>query len=199
MNIIYILNSLDVTLNSFLNDVGILAPIFSTILIYLESIFAFLPLVVFITINTMSLGPVFGVLLSWIFTSLGSFTVGFLVRKGFSKLFDKNLRRKKKIRNFMKMVENLSFKNLVLIIAIPFMPSFLINVCVGLSRIDLKKYIYALFVGKLFVVSFWAYVGTNLVYNLTNPIGLIKIVLLVGFTYLLTNVVSKKLNIDKKV
>lgn len=196
MNIISSLQSIDMSLNNLLVDIGFIAPIISTILIYLESLFAFLPLVVFITINTKTLGFVLGVLVSWIFTTLGGFTVSFLCRKGFSKFFNKNLRKKKKIRNFMKMIEGLSFQKMVLIISIPLMPSFLINVCSGLSKIELKKYFYALAIGKIFIVTFWSYVGNNVIECLTDPAKIVKVILLMLFTFVLTKIVSKKLNIE---
>lgn len=196
MDIVSSLQSIDMSLNNLLIDVGVIAPILSTILIYLESLFAFLPLVVFITINTRTLGFVLGVIVSWIFTTLGGFTVGWLCRKGFSKFFNKNLRRKKKIRNFMKMIEGLSFQQMVLIISIPLMPSFLINICAGLSKIKLKKYFYSLAIGKIFIVCFWAYVGNNVIACLTDPSKIVKVGLLMLFTFVLTKVVSKKLNME---
>lgn len=196
MNIVNSLQSIDLSLNNLLNDLGYLAPLISSVLIYLESLFAFLPLVVFITINTKTLGPILGVIISWILTTLGGFTVGWLCRKGFSKFFNKNLRKKKKIREFMKMIEGLSFNKMVLIIAIPFMPSFLINVCAGLSKIKLKKYFYALAVGKVFIVCFWAYIGTNILECLTNPIQIVKVIALMLLTFALTKIVSTKLNIE---
>ena len=47
---------------------------------------------------------------------------------------------------------NIDFNTLVVIIAIPFTPAFLVNIAAGLSNIPIKKYIFALLIGKPFMI-----------------------------------------------
>lgn len=192
------LNDMNDVLSEFLNNVGIWAPFFSTILIVLEGILAFLPLFVFITINILTLGPILGGIVSWIFTILGSFLAFYLCRRGLSALFQKKIENRKKISRFMNIVNHLKFNQLVLIIAIPFAPSFFINLGAGLSKIAIKKYLYALMIGKSIVVIFWGFLGYNLVDCLTNPLALIRVgVLLVG-AYVVAQFVNKRFDLDKR-
>ena len=198
MEVLEQLNSMNTWLNDFLLDAGVLAPIFSTILVFLEGILAFLPLFVFITVNILTLGSVLGCLVSWIFTTLGCFTTFYLVRKGLSKLFDKTIQKRKNFKRLMESISNLRFNQLVLITAIPFTPSFFINLGAGLSRIPAKKYLYALIVGKIFVVIFWGYIGANIIECLTNPVALIKVIAMVVVAYIVGRIVNKKFNLDER-
>lgn len=197
VEIINWLKNFSTILNDFLMGLGIWAPIFSSILIVLEGIFAFLPLVVFVTINMLTLGALLGGVISWILTTIGGFLTFYLCRIGLSNFFQKKI-SKGKISKFMKKVDNLKFKQLVLIIAIPFAPSFFINVGAGLSKISIKKYFYALLIGKIFVILFLGYIGCNIVECLTNPLVLIKVVILVVVAYVVAQIVNKKFDLDER-
>ena len=188
------LNNFDQILNDFLLSLGILAPILSSILIVLEGTLAFLPLFVFITINVLTLGPVLGIITSWILTTLGSLICFLIFKNGIAKWLFKKLKNKGK--GFTRAINKLKFSQLVLFIAIPFIPSFFVNMGAGLSKIPVKKYLYALLIGKMMIVIFWAYVGSNLVDCLTNPVSLIKIVLMVAIAYIVAVIVNKKFNLD---
>lgn len=198
MELLETLNNLNEMLKNFLDSAGVWAPIFSSILIVLEGTFAFLPLVVFVTLNVLTMGPIFGSIISWILTAIGSFIAFYLCRKGLNSSFRKKLKEKGKLKKFMKLIDNLKFKQLVLIIAIPFAPSFFINVAAGLSNIPVKKYFYALLIGKIFVIIFLAYIGCNIVECLTNPLMFIKVLLLIIGAYLLAQIINKKFDLDGK-
>lgn len=192
------MSELSAIINDFLLGLGIWAPIFSSVLIVLEGILAFLPLFVFITVNILVLGPLFGGAIAWVCTTIGGFLTFYLCRKGFHDFFQNKIKDKKKISKFNKIVDNLSFVKLVLFVAIPFMPSFFINVASGLSNIPIKKYLYALILGKAFIVVFWGYIGTNFIECLTNPIEFIKVAVLMLVAYLLAKFVNKKFDLDSR-
>lgn len=198
MELIETLNNLNEMLKNFLDSAGVWAPILSSLLIILEGTFAFLPLVVFVTLNVLTMGPFFGSVISWFLTTIGSFIAFYLCRKGFSSFFQKKLKEKGKLKKFMNLIDNLKFKQLVLIIAIPFAPSFFINVAAGLSNISVKKYFYSLLIGKIFVIIFLAYIGSNIVECLRNPAMFIKVILLILGAYGLAQIVNKKFDLDGK-
>lgn len=196
MELFELINNLSLKLNEVLLNAGMWAPLISSLLIIAEGILAFLPLVVFVTINILSLGYIVGEFVSWIFTIAGSFLAFLLFRKGFSSFFQKKIENSKKLEKFMDSIDNLKFRQLVLIIAIPFAPSFFINLGAGLSTISIKKYFYALLIGKVFVIIFLGYIGSSILECFTNPIILIKVVLLILLAYLLAQVVNKKFDLD---
>lgn len=198
MEILDFFNNLNNILNDFLLNLGIFAPILSTILIVLEGVLAFLPLVVFVTINILTLGSVLGSAISWIATVIGSFITFLLCRKGFSQIFRKFINSKEGIKHFMEKIDKLKFNQLVVIMSIPFAPSFFINVGAGLSKIPAKKYLYALLVGRLFSIIYLGYLGVNLVDALKNPIIIIKVLLLTLAAYILGKIINKRFDIDER-
>lgn len=197
MEILDFFNNLNEQLNTFLLNAGAWAPFMSSIFVVLEGTLAFLPLFVFITINIISTGPIVGSLLSWICTIAGSFLAFFLCRVGLSPLFQRFLNNTKHLNKFMHMIDHMSFSKLVLIISIPLTPSFFVNLAAGLSKIPKKKYLYALLLGKTCIVLFWGVLGTSLVDCLTNPIKLIKVVIMIVGCNLIGKFINKKFNIDE--
>lgn len=192
------LKNLEQILETFLISAGVLAPIFSTLLIFLEGTLAFLPLFVFITVNVLTLGAVAGSIVSWIATTFGSYICFKLARNGFSSKFTNIIEKKPNVKKFMKKISKLTFSQLVLIIAIPFTPSFFVNVGVGLSKMPKQKFLDALILGKVVVVLFWGYIGTSLLESIKNPIILVKVIVLVLIAYLLGTIINKNFNLDGK-
>ena len=121
-----------------------------------------------------------------------------LSRKLLNNFFQKRSKKKKYLKKIMNTVSNLSFSQLALIIAIPFAPSFFINLGAGVSKIPKLKYIYALLVGKIFIVLFWGYVGTNLIECLKNPILIIKVLIMLLIAYIISKFINRKFNIDER-
>lgn len=193
-------------LMEFLNGLGMWAPFFSCILVFLEGILAFLPLFVFVTVNILSLSSIFGtfigtilgIILSWVFSVLGCFTMFLGTRKLFGTGFRNKIENKPKVTKFMNIVDKLTYSQLVLITSIPFSPSFFINLGGGLSTINIKKYFCALLIGKFAEMIFLGYVGVSLVECLTQPLALIKVIVIMIVGYGVSVVVNKKFNLDER-
>lgn len=169
------------------------------LLIVLESIIPALPLSVFIGLNIITFGKILGYVISYFGTIVGcmlSFiTFRYILKNYLYKIFKEKTRIK--IEDLMKKMTNIDFNTLVVIIAIPFTPAFLVNIAAGLSNIPIKKYIFALLIGKLFMIYFWGYIGANLLESLKNPIILVKIIVIVLLAYLISKVVEKIINVEK--
>ena len=95
----------------------------------------------------------------------------------------------------MTSVENMSFRKLVVLIAIPFTPAFLVNISAGISRMDTKKFFWAIVIGKISLVYFWGYIGVSLIDSIRNPMILIKVVIMLIIMYLISFVFSKRTNV----
>lgn len=169
------------------------------LLIVLESVIPALPLSVFIGLNIITFGKILGYVISYFGTIVGcmlSFiTFRYILKNYLYKIFKEKTRIK--IENLMKKMTNIDFNTLVVIIAIPFTPAFLVNIAAGLSNIPIKKYIFALLIGKPFMIYFWGYIGANLLESLKNPIILVKIVVIILLAYLISKVVEKIINVEK--
>lgn len=190
-----ILNTINDFINSMIAYLGVAGPIMGCILIILESILPILPLCVFITLNCMTFGYVAGYIISWIFTCLGCLLSFTIIEKGFKNWFDRKIRSMKGANKIMKVVEKCNVSELAMIVAVPFTPAFLVNIAAGLSKMDVKKFMAGICIGKLFMVYFWAFIGTNLIQSLTNPIIIVKVIFMLIIAYVLSKIVTKKFNL----
>lgn len=175
------------------NSFGILI---DCLLIIAESIIPPLPLGLFVTILFVNYGILIGFIISWIFTIIGCIISFYLFQTIFKGIVDKYIRRNNLANKFITLFDNIKFTDLVLIIAIPFTPAFLVNIAAGISKINIKKYLPALLIGKISLVLFWGLVGTNIIDSFKNPISILKVLILVIITYIISKIVNKKFNIN---
>lgn len=185
----FVTNSTDILLG--------LGPIAGIIMIMIESMIPVLPLAVFITLNMVSFGSLFGFLISWLSTIAGCMISFTLFRHFFSDKLYRFIKRKEqdKFASIMKSISNINFSNLVILIAIPFSPAFLINIAGGLSKIKIEKFFLAIIIGKIIMVYFWGYIGTTLLESLTDITVLFKIAILLVIAFILSKIVEKKLKV----
>lgn len=195
---INILHTVDTFITTILSNMGVFAPILACLLIIVESIFPVLPLAVFITINFYYMGSLIGFIVSWVLTCIGCYISYKLCRKVLKVHFDNMLDKKehKKLKKLMKVINNLKFEQLAVIIAIPFTPAFLVNIAAGLSNMNGKKFISAIIIGKIFLVYFWGFVGTSLIESLEEPLVLLKILVLIIIAFAISRIVNKKYHIE---
>lgn len=172
-------------------------PIAGIVMIMLESMIPILPLAVFITLNMVSFGSIFGFFISWLSTIVGCMISFTLFRHFFSDKLYRFIKKKEqdKFASIMKAISNISFSNLVILISIPFSPAFLINIAAGLSKIKVEKFFLAVMIGKLVMVYFWGYIGTTLLESLTDINVLFKIAILLVLAFVLSKIVEKKLKV----
>ena len=188
------LKNIDIWLTNFLLSIGLWGYLLSRILIILESFIPILPLFVFVTLLFYKFGVILGFIISYICTIIGC-VMSYKIFNGKLRLkFDKFLVKKNndKLNKIKNSIKNIKFVNLCLIIALPFTPSFIVNVAAGLSDMNRRKYIIALLVGKAFLVIFWGFVGTSLINSFRNPLNLLYILLLLVGCFVVSKLVSKK-------
>ena len=168
------------------------------LLVFIECFIPALPLSLFVALNVNAFGLFLGVLISWIATCCGSFLCYLLFSFFEEKFFRKFLNKKliQKIRNGMDKFLNITFSQLVLIITLPFTPSFFINILCGLSGVRRDKFCLALIIGKMFTVIFWGYIGKSFIQSLTDIFSLIYIIIALGIAYVLSKIVSRRMNIE---
>ena len=180
----------------FIQNSGLIGVFIACGLIFVESIIPILPLGFFITINFLVLGKFWGFILSWIFTVLGCIMSYFIFRNGFGNKFEMLTSNKKLLDRYRKLFKNISTGKLLMIIAMPFTPAFSVNIVAGLVKMDFKKYLTALLIGKVVMVYFWGYIGVSLIESLKNPIILIKIVIMMLCAYIVYIILKKVLKLD---
>lgn len=180
---------------SFIEYNGVIGAFIGCFLIVIESMLPVLPLVAFITINFLVFGNLLGFVLSWIFTIIGCLLSYFIFKKGFGNKFERLTNDKETLKKYKHLFKNITLGQLVLILALPFTPAFMVNIAAGLVKMDFKKYFVALLIGKISLIYFWGYVGTSFIESFKNPIILIKILLLLLISYIITVIINKVLKI----
>ena len=169
--------------------------IFGILIVLLESFIPVLPLGVFVALNVGAYGSFIGILISWLATSLGCYLAFLLFRLLSIKYFNKHI-KKQKLEKIISKIKSISFSNLVVLIALPFTPSFLINIACGVVNMSKKKFIAAILLGKIFSILFWGYIGKSLLESITDIKVIILVSILVAIAYFISKIISKKLEIE---
>lgn len=179
----------------FISDGGIL---FGFFIVFIECLIPVLPLSVFVALNVNAFGLLQGIIISWIATCMGSYLCYILCYKIGNKLKDKVIKRKllEQVNSKVKSFKNISFTKLVLVITVPFTPSFLINIVCGYARVKRKKYLAALLIGKVFSMIFWGYIGKTLIESLTDVKALIYVAITLILAFIISKLVNKLLDVE---
>ena len=93
----------------------------------------------------------------------------------------------------MKTIE---FSNLVVLIALPFTPAFLINIACGVINMSKRKFITAILIGKIFMVIFWGCIGKSLLESITDIKTIMIVSVFIIIAYIISKIVSKKMKIE---
>jgi len=188
----------EIILNNFLTSIGPLGYVLSCLLLFLEAIIPVLPATIFITLLIYKFGPIIGFVISYICSVGGSVVVYNIFKGKLSIKFNNYIERKNKdkLKRIVERLKKIKFVNLCLIIALPFTPQFLVHISSGLIGIDKKKYLFALLIGKIFLIIFWGFIGTSVINSLKNPLNLLYAGLLLVLCYILSKIVSRKEGIE---
>ena len=168
-------------------------------LILLESIIPALPLGVFIGMNMLAFGNVTGFFLSYFSTIIGcmiSFSVfKYVVKDLVLRIL--NNKTIEKVEVYMEKIKKLDFNCLVILIALPITPASLINMAAGLAKMDSKKYLLALLIGKLAIVYFWGYIGSSILKDIKNPQVILKMIILVLIPYIISKIIEQIIKVEE--
>ena len=177
----------------WLQQYGLLSGMF---IIVLESMIPILPLGLFVAFNFGAFGVVVGFIVSYVATVLGCLIAYFLSDKLFGVYVKKQSAEHRKIEKIVNKFKKIKFANLVLLIALPFSPAFLINISAGVVKMNVKKFFSALLIGKISIIYFWGLVGKSFIDSVGDYKTILIIILSLGFSYLLSKLVSKKMKLE---
>ena len=192
------LANLDTMVKALLESLGVFGPILGSLLIIVESMIPILPLSLFITLNFLAFGNLIGFVSSYILTVIGCNLSFYLCKRVLSNRIEYLTKRydKNKLLRLTKRFSNIKFINLVMLMAFPFTPAFMVNILSGVTGMEHKKFFIASICGKPFMVFLWGYIGVTLVQSLTEPIYFVKILVLMIVAYVLSKIINKKVGLD---
>ena len=195
MNNLDLINTIVEYSTEVISNGGIL---FGMLLIMIESFIPVLPLSVFIALNTHTFGLLPGIVMSWVSTCIGCYISYLIFYYVSNNIIYKYLSKKtrNKIDKAVDKFQNISLANLTVRITLPFTPAFLINILAGVSGMSKKKYIVAVVIGKIFMVSFWGYIGKSFVESMTDISAIIVMSIMIIIAYALSKLIGKNANIE---
>lgn len=193
------MGDIELIINQVVNYMVSLGPIGGFLLIVFESFLPPLPLGVMVGLNMLSFGHVFGFILSYIATITGCmlsfFVFRYLLKDRYVKWFSE--KNQIKIKKWMEKLSNIKLETLAVLFAIPLTPAFFVNIAGGLSDIPWKKYLVALLIGKPAMLLFYGYIAVSVVDSLKDPVNIIRVVLLVTITYVVSRVIENIVKVEK--
>lgn len=193
MDTVYeIINGLQDIVNNYSLLLGLLI---SFIIIFIESIIPILPSGIFIALIIVLFGKLLGLSICYIGTILGCITSYFIFKKLLSKWLNKKYKDNEKMNKLIHSISNIELSKLTVLLAFPFTPAFPINIAAGLVQMDFKKFFISCLISKAATVYFWGFVGTSFKNSMTDPTALIKIIILLVITFVVSKIVTKKMNI----
>ena len=179
--------------------IGILA---ACALMFFESIVPFMPISVFITVIFYTFGSWQGLIICYIFTCLGCMASYELCRRVFKKFIEKKIiprlgeKKRAVLENFMKKTNKMTVSSLTILLTIPFTPCSPVNVAAGITDVDRKKFYLAVVISKIFMVYFWGYIGTSLLESINNPYIIVKVVIILIISWILSKILNKVFKFD---
>lgn len=185
------------TLEEIMNSYKTLGPVIGILLPMLEAFLPFLPLVVFIVANVTAYGLLYGFVLSWAGSVVGSYLVFLIIRKyGRARILN-FLTKHQRISRLIHWVERNGFGPLFLLLCFPFTPSAIVNVVAGLSNIRKSTYLTALILGKLIMIFVISFIGADIRTLISQPIRTAIVAAVIALLWVVGKYFEKRL--DKKV
>lgn len=193
-----IFKNIDTIIENTLTSLGLFGPILGCFLILVESILPVLPLSVFITLNFYAFGHFYGFVISYVLTVIGCNLAFILSRKVLNNRMSYLTKKynKNKLLGLIDKFSTIKFNHLVMLMAFPFTPAFVVNIVSGSTKMEHKKFLLASIIGKPFMVYFWGYIGVTLIQSLKEPILLLKVVVIMLIAYIISTFINKKFGLD---
>jgi len=192
------IQNFDVYVINMIEGLGIITAILAGLLMYISSILPILPYAVIMPFLFQYFGLALGFFVAWLLTCLGCLTAYKICKGGSHHLFELKLVKKYELllTKWLMIVNNASLEQFVMMLSTPFIPAFMMNIVSAVSNMSRRKYIVGIMIGKVFLLSFWGFIGVSLVESFENPNNLLFIIVLLGFAFIISKLVRKKYGIE---
>ena len=108
---------------------------------FLETLFPIMPLFLMIAFNILSYGVAFGYLYTYIGTSLGTIVIFVFMRYLSTNALKKSFLERENVKKYLNWIERTHPALHILVLMIPFSPTFMINYSMGLSKMKFKTFL----------------------------------------------------------
>ena len=159
----------------------------TTLILTMFSLFPVIPYPLVGGVVGAAFGGLSGALMIWMGSTVASILMFLFIRYGYKDLGDRILSRYKVLGNVTILFERNAFFVIFLTRIIPFIPSIVINVYSGISRVPFWIYAVASALGKIPSMLMFAFVGNSIFYNPKQTIWILLFyagfILIVAYVY----------------
>jgi uncharacterized membrane protein YdjX (TVP38/TMEM64 family) len=138
----------------------------------IEAFFPVFPLTAIVALNVHLYGLLAGAFYSWTGNVVGSFLLFTAIKRWKKK---KDTDKMKKIHQWM---ESKGWMGLLILYAMPFMPSILLSTSAAWFDLSRKHFLFALLGGKVFLMLFLTVIGTQITTLVDQPVRSVGILVL---------------------
>ncbi|MFA7744231.1 TVP38/TMEM64 family protein [Salinicoccus roseus] len=181
-------------MESLFAEVEALGLIVGFLLAMAESLFAFLPLFAIVIININSYGFLLGFLASYSGTVIGSYLVFLLVRYLFRKPAQRYIEKHERLGRMLHFIDTRGFSFLLILLSLPFTPSFAVNVIAALSNMKKTVYLSILIAAKAIMILLMSVVGYDITSFFTSPLQLTVSIIFLVVLYFFSKWYQKYIN-----
>lgn len=130
---------------------------------FLETLFPFLPLFLMAAFNILSYGTFLGLVFTFIGTWIGTIVIFVFMRYLKSTKVEDVLYRTRTIKKALFWIEDTHPLLLILVLSIPFSPTFMINYSMGLTNMKFSKFLWITTISRTFLLLLCLPFGLTLV------------------------------------
>lgn len=171
---------------------------------FLETLFPFLPLFLMLAFNMLEHGEMLGFIYTYIGTTMGTIMIFIFMRYILTQRIKDTLLQKNRIKKALDWIETTHPILHILILMIPFSPTFMINYSMGLTKMKFKTFLLITTISRAILLFICIPFGMTLVTlmddNLSGGVtvmwlSFVGIVIMVSIV--LGQVISRKINARK--
>ncbi|GFZ29960.1 TVP38/TMEM64 family protein [Clostridium zeae] len=156
-------------LEGFLHKFGVFSPVIFMVFQAVQAILPIAPGGIGCLGGIIAFGPVKGFIYNYIGICIGSI-IAFLISRRYGLSFVQSIAKKKTFNKYVKWLEKPNFEKLFAIaIFMPVAPDDLLCYLAGVSKINLRKFVVIIILGKPFAIAAYSF-GLNLVMQYLLPL-----------------------------
>lgn len=162
--------------------------------IFIQAFFPYMPFIILAGVSVLLFGFYFGFIISWIATSLGAIATFLTARYLAREWAEHRVGSSPYFKKFNTFTSNHGFKTILVSRIIAVVPSSLINLAAGISRLKGRSFILATWIGNLWIAFIESLLGHYLIHFEKHSGKLLIILVIVLAIYI---VVKRKGNFGK--
>ncbi len=186
-------------LSEYLQSFGLIAYVIGIVAILIQTFVPFIPFFVIASANVIVFGLFQGFLINYLAACLGA-VIAFLVARYIGHAaVERQLTKYPLAKSFNSKLERHGFFYVLMGRLIPIIPSSLVNLASGVTKVRFKHYFFGTIIGKLPLVLLESYIGNDLLHFKENSGRLIVLTfilfVLMGIGYWIKRRLTEKISI----